>query len=257
MSKAVMTIHGFLTTTDDFGRLNQYLDHYDEIAVVQIPGHNGKTNFSLFTMQSTINTVLSTFDTLAKKHDQVDVLGFSMGGALAQYLCARRPVGKVVLMAPSNKFLNVKFPFLWTKFFVNLNKQTIRQTEGSKRAKRRQAKAAAKPYWKDVGYSIKMAFGRLLPNISLATFSTFSHMMRMINGVVEDKGTIDTPCLLIHGGADELVPMGSITFVKKHFVNIQQYKVYDGVGHGMLYSHQDLPIIQDIAQFLCGQTDRQ
>ncbi len=29
MSKAVMTIHGFLTTTDDFGRLNQYLDHYD------------------------------------------------------------------------------------------------------------------------------------------------------------------------------------------------------------------------------------
>ena len=104
-----MTIHGFLTTTDDFGRLNQYLDHYDEIAVVQIPGHNGKTNFSLFTMQSTINTVLSTFDTLAKKHDQVDVIGFSMGGACAARMSVERKdaIKKLVLMSPAGDMYEI------------------------------------------------------------------------------------------------------------------------------------------------------
>ncbi len=254
MSKAVITIHGFLTTTQDFGCLNDYLADYDEIAVVQIPGHNGKTDFSLFTKQSTVNVLLSTFDDLAKKHQQIDVIGFSMGGALAQYLCVKRNVNKVVLMAPSNKFFNVKFPFEWTKFFFSLKKSSGANASGTKREKAKFARMQAQPYWKDVVGSLAMAFNRLLPNISLATFSTFSYMMKMVNNAVIQANAIETPTLLVYGKQDELISLSSVCFVQKHFSNVQ-VKSYNGVGHGLLYSHLDKQIIGDIVGFLSNNND--
>lgn len=48
MSKAVLTVHGFLTDIKDFGRLYDYLDFYDEVVPYKVPGHNDGESFDKF-----------------------------------------------------------------------------------------------------------------------------------------------------------------------------------------------------------------
>ena len=58
MSKAVMTIHGFLTDTKDFGRLYDYLGFYDEVVPYKVPGHNDGEPFDKFNKEDTVAGIL-------------------------------------------------------------------------------------------------------------------------------------------------------------------------------------------------------
>ena len=145
MSRAVMTIHGFLTDTKDFGRLYDYLDFYDEVKPCEIPGHNGKLDFTKFTVESTLVEVTGCFDRLKREHDEVDVVGFSMGGALASYLAVTRKVNRCVLMAPANKYLNPRFVFDAMKYYIALQQTTYKSTQGKLSQKVAAVKETMKP----------------------------------------------------------------------------------------------------------------
>ena len=51
---------------------------------------------------------LEEFDELERKCEIVDVMGFSMGGALATYLSQVRKINKLILIAPANYYFNPK-----------------------------------------------------------------------------------------------------------------------------------------------------
>lgn len=246
MSKAVMTIHGFLTDTKDFGRLYDYLDFYDEVVAYKVPGHNDGESFDNFTVESTINGVLACFDQLAEKYDTVDVVGFSMGGALTSYLCARRAVNKAVFIAPSNRYFNLNSPIAMIKFYfkyilrwLNAKNDRAESNEEIRRAVQNSAVSA--------GIAIK----RIFPSVDLHTFSVFQDLMELVCDVVDIKQTVLTDSLLLWGVLDELVPRSSVEYIQKHFPNAESV-IYDDVGHAMLYTNRDNVIIQKIVGFLSG-----
>lgn len=250
MSRAVMTIHGFLTDTSDFGRLCDYLDFYDEIAVCEIPGHNGEVDFSLFTVESTLIAVTACYDNLRKKHDRVDVVGFSMGGALATYLEATRDVRKCVLLSPANKYINPSFIFDAMKFYAGVRRKTYKSTDGKSGQKRSAVKESMRLYKRNARVSYKIAFGRILPNLNRRTYKVFTKLINIINKTIDNADCkIATPTLIMRGTLDELVPRRSIEYLKEHFSNCV-YEQLDGVRHGMLYTNRDNLIITKIVEFL-------
>ena len=249
MSKAVMTIHGFLTVKEDFGKLYDHLDCYDEVLAVEIPGHNGKVDFDKFTVESTVEAVLSGYDKLRSKHDEVDVVGFSMGGALATWLCAERDVHKAVMIAPANKFINVLMPYEAVKFYGKVQLRAYSDAEGSVKEKQKAVKVAFAPYKENIRTSNKIAKERTFKYMTPHTFGVFSKLVKMSNKSVEQHSPIQTPALVLWGKLDELVPRASINFVQEHFPNAK-FTIYPDVGHAMLYTNRDEAIISDIMKFL-------
>ena len=248
MSKAVMTIHGFLTDTKDFGRLYDYLGFYDEVVPYKVPGHNDGEPFDKFNKEYTIAGILRCFDELAAKYDEVDVVGFSMGGALTTYLCARRPVHKAVLVSPSNKYFNLNSPVAMIRFYL---KYILRRVKA--RAAGQKDDGELKRYWQNSAVSAGIAVKRILPGVDLHTFGVFSDLMEIADKAVEEKAPIDTPTLLLWGELDELVPLASVEFVENRFSNLTKFILPD-VGHAMLYTNRDNEIIERIVDFLSDGT---
>lgn len=241
MTKAVITIHGFLTDTKDFGRLYDYLDFYDKVVPFEVPGHNGDVDFSLFTTQDTIQSLLTTFDNLSAKYNCVDVVGFSMGGALATFLCACRNVRKAVFLAPSNRYINWVSPLSAVKFYIRFAADMVK--------KKQFQTDEVKNYFENSALSAQIAYKRILPNINLHTFAVFKELMDMSNAAVEKASPVKVPALLLWGELDELVPKTSIDFVCKHFSDVMTQFIPD-IGHAMLYTNKDNMLINRIVNFL-------
>ena len=256
MSKAVMTIHGFLTVTEDFGRLYDYLDFYDEVKAVEIPGHNGdKPDFSLFTPEATFAAVLAAYDELKSRHDSVDVVGFSMGGALTTWIASVRSVNRAVLVSPANKYLNAALPFSAGKFVNELGKKVFRETDGKLKDKFDATNKAFAPYLENLQAAGKVARERTLRYMNARTYTAFSKIVKSSNVVLETVSPNPTPALILWGKLDELVPYNSVKYLTKHFENAQ-VKIYPDVGHAMLYTNLDDVIIHDIIEFMTeGEVD--
>ena len=250
MSKAVMTIHGFLTVTQDFGRLYDYLDVYDEVKAVEIPGHNGdKPNFKLFTVEDTFKAVLSVYDELKERHDTVDVVGFSMGGALATWLCSVRKVNRAVFVSPANKYINAASPFVTGKFVSDVGIKAFREAEGSLKEKLDATGKALEPYLENMHLANEVAKQRTLKHMNPHTYSVFSKIIKSCNVVLETVSPNPTPALILWGKLDELVPQKTVKYLTKHFAELQ-VTIYPDVGHAMLYTNFDNVIIHDIIEFL-------
>lgn len=251
MSKGILLIHGYLTTTEDFGRLYDYLDCYDEVCAVKIPGHNGKVNFRAFTVESTQTAVMTAFDELASRHDEVDVVGFSMGGGLTTWLCALRKVHRAVLISPANKFLNPALLVDAAKFYGSLTKNAINSAE-SFEDRRKAVKKAWKPYEENMSVAGKIAWQRTFRYMTPRNLWVFDELMKQADTLVRSAKP-QTPILILWGKLDELVPEKSSEFISENFANAQ-VKIYPDVGHAMLYTNRDHIIIKDVMDFLTEGT---
>lgn len=249
MSRAVMTIHGFLTDTKDFGRLYEYLDFYDEVVPCEVPGHNGETDFSKFTVESTLVEVTGCFDRLKSKYDEVDVIGFSMGGALASYLAITRNVRKCILMSPANKYLNPRFVFDAMKYYIELQRTTYKSAQGKLHQKVSAVKESMRPYQRNMSACLKLEFDRILPNLNAHTYRVFRKLIEKINKTIDVSPNAQMPTLIVRGDLDELVPQSSVDYLVKHFDNCKT-ECFKDIGHGMLFTNRDNVIIPKLVEFL-------
>lgn len=256
MTKALMTIHGFLSDIHDFGRLYEHLGMYDKVIACKIPGHNDKLDFRKFTVENTLKAILHCYDELAKDYDQIDVVGFSMGGALTTYLCTQRNVHKAVLVAPANKYINLDSPLSTLKFYLRFVGDTYTKTIGSLKDRIASMQKALSPYVDNTIASSNAALRNFFPNLNMYTFTTFSNIIKTVNVQVEAHSPIDTPLLVIWGQLDELVPQTSLDYIAKNFVNMQTI-IYPDVGHMLMQSSRDCDFIRETLKFLTdGKVDR-
>lgn len=256
MSKALMTIHGFLTDINDFGRLYEFLGMYDKVVACKIPGHNDKLDFRKFTVENTLKAVLHCYDELAEKYDQVDVVGFSMGGALTSYLCTQRKVNKAVVIAPANKYINLDSPLSTLKFYLHFVRDTYTKTVGSLKDRIASTQKALTPYFENTITTNNMALRRFFPHLNMYTFTTFSNIIKTVNAEVEAHSPIDTPLLAFWGQLDELTPQASLDYLSKHFVHMQTI-IYQDVGHMLILSNRDVDFIREAIKFLTdGKVDK-
>lgn len=105
--RALLCFHGLLSSKADFDKiLPRIAGLYDYIACYDLPGHGYNT--LKFNTANIKRFVLDMYDHLSNTYEEIDVIGYSMGGIIACYLQSVRRVRRLVLLAPSYRYLNLK-----------------------------------------------------------------------------------------------------------------------------------------------------
>ncbi len=105
----VLGIHGYTGYPGELAYLAKGLTKAGyHVMVPRLPGHGTiGEDFARTGMHDWLNTVVEAYIELHSQHDQVYVIGHSMGGALALILSSIFPVEKLVLLAPA---VDIKMP---------------------------------------------------------------------------------------------------------------------------------------------------
>ena len=237
MKKTIILIHGYLSDYHDFSNLPKYLIKlYDQVIILNLPGHGKYQDINNFKINNTIKMVENEVEYYLTK-GSVDIIGFSMGGALARYIASKyQKVNNVVLLAPATKYLVTGFLFKRIKYIFS---------------KKKKIKENYHTVLEHDKLAIKMSKQITIPKFRIKNGITFCKLIKKIN---KQKTKYDIPTLIIWGKLDELVPKRAIKYCYKSSIsNKKQIIYYDDIGHLMLYSAREKDIITDILNFLNGE----
>jgi esterase/lipase len=249
MKKAVFLLHGWLSDCNDFKVLMPFLEkNYQHIEKIAYPGHGPQENYDQFEAMPTIRLVEETFLKLKKQYDEIDIIGFSMGGALASYLGSMYDVHKLVMIAPANRYLNFLVPF--TKLKNQINK--LYEYEKARFGKDNQTEAVVKQKFKDIfeddKTSLQFVKDKYLKKYFHHAYQNFRNVIAYVNENVKE---IKCPCFLAWGKIDQLVPELSVRELYKICTNEnRQLKTYDDLCHLMVLSSDCRELCRDIENFL-------
>lgn len=236
---AILLLHGVFTDSNDFRDILFDLDkRYDCVYKITFPGHGINDNYKNFKVEETFNLLLKTFDSLAIKYDKIDVIGFSMGGALATYLASVRNFDKLVLVAPANKYLNWRVPIDRVSFFFKtlLNKKKTEEVSPNKMV------------YIDEIRGLSRILRYMIPEYTIKALITF---MRIVDKCNKEIKKIKNPVLILGGKLDPLVPKGAIDFDYEHCVNEnKKIVIYDDMSHVILNSMNSYQAVEEILAFL-------
>lgn len=249
LKKAILLLHGFLSDTNDFIMISDMLEkNYDYVKKVVFPGHGPDEPYTLFNAQDTIKTLLNDFDELQKTYKYIDVMGYSMGGALGVYLSQVRDFNKLILLAPANKYFNFKMPFEklvvyaknFTKYFEAKRNHNVEELEETKKL--------LDSLVNDEKESVKVAFEIFFTRYLYGTYRNFRRLIKTINENIE---TIDNPCFIAWGTLDQLVPIDSVELLFSKCTNkVKEKKIYPYLNHLLLLSDMNEQLIKDLESFI-------
>ena len=108
--KALLLLHGFASSPGVFRELLPQITNYDAIYCPALPGHaSNLAAFATCSAKEWIHAVESAYLKLNKNYQVIDVMGLSLGGALACDLSFKFPINHLYLLAPA-----LALPFLPT-----------------------------------------------------------------------------------------------------------------------------------------------
>lgn len=249
MKKAVFLLHGWLSDCNDFQALMPYLEkNYQHIEKIAYPGHGPQPDYDQFDAMATIRLVQEKFLELKKQYDAIDVIGFSMGGALASFIGSNYEVHKLVLIAPANRYLNLLVPFTRLKNLIN----KLYSYEKARFEKDNQTEAEVKQKFRDIfeddKTSLQFVKDKYLKKYFHHAYQNFRKVIAYVNDNVKE---IKCPCFLAWGGIDQLVPEQSVRELYKICTNEnRQLKIYDDLCHLMVLSSDCRELCHDIENFL-------
>lgn len=249
MEKAVFLLHGFLSDQNDFQPLLSFLEqNYDHVERITYPGHGIGENYLDFNWEKTIQQVEESFERLYLKYQIIDVIGYSMGGAIAVYLSKKYTFRKLILLAPANKYLNLLIPFSKLKHiivnFYEIQKAFILRKEEDKELYKERIKSVLE----DDLYSIKFLKEKYLKLYFHHAYINFRSIIQKSN---EDLNNINNPCFIAWGKLDQLVPKESVMHLYNISTNVDKHlEIYDDLSHLLLLSQSNKKLIEDVENFI-------
>ena len=249
--KALLMIHGFISEMNDFDSIMDDVNaRYDFVYRPILPGHGDKGiyDYNNFNSKDTFKCVLDAFDYLAKSYDDIDVLGYSMGGALATYLSGVRKFNKLILIAPANHYFNpIAFlnggQYAMSKFRA-LNKAIMQKDE----AEQATYKEMLKHFNEDQRRCASYTFRKYLKTYIWHAYKEFKDIVLNCN---KDLKEIKNPTLIIWSKLDQLVPYKAVTELYDICTNdVKELKIFEDFTHLMLISDNPQPLIDAILEFM-------
>lgn len=247
--KAVLLLHGFLSNKNDFNNLLPVLEkYYDHIEAITFPGHSADDSYDDFTLENTFEHLHSVYEQLHLKYERIDVIGYSMGGAIASYLASKNHVGKLILLAPANKYINVRMPFTKIKAYVSAFQDLRIADKTYDQDLKKESREFLDNLKTDDSTSISILFSRFFHKYIYKAYRTFRKVIKHCNA---NLGEITAPTYLAWGQFDQLVPEKSIHFVRERCVNENTIvKIYPFSTHLLLNSKDNEELIADLEQFI-------
>lgn len=249
MRSAILLLHGFLSNQGDFDEIIPDLQkRYDYIERFVYPGHHEGEQYENFNDEETIFLLEKCFESLLNNFTNVDVMGYSMGGALGVYLSQKYYFRKLILLAPANKYFNVLLPYAKLKHyfsnFIFLEKANFEKKEQEKKSYH----IILSNTFEEDKESLRFLYERYLHSYFWGAFKNFRNLIKKANADIE---TINNPCFIAWGEVDQLVPKKSVTFLASKCTHpSSEWCIYRHVSHLMLKSAFSSQLKSDILAFL-------
>ncbi|MGR3765554.1 alpha/beta fold hydrolase [Rossellomorea sp. NS-SX7] len=205
-SETFVLLHGFLSSTFSFRRLTPLLKEKYNVISIDLPpfGSSGKSNRFTYSYDNMANTVISLLDHLNVKN--IHLTGHSMGGQIALNVMKKEPslVDKGVLLCSSGYLKRMKWPVLMASripFFHLYVKLWLTRSGVRKNLEN-------VVHNQDL-IDDEMMFGYLKPFLEDDIFKALTRMIRDREGDLSmgELKKIETPCLLVWGEHDRVVPL--------------------------------------------------
>jgi pimeloyl-ACP methyl ester carboxylesterase len=199
-------LHGFLSSTFSFRHLTPLLKERYNVISVDLPpfGQSGKNTNFIYSYENLAKTVIILLEELGIQN--VHLIGHSMGGQIALNVMKQKPslVEKGILLCSSGYLKKLNWPLTmlsYIPFFHLYVKLWL-------------SKSGVRQNLENVVHDSKMIndemmFGYLKPFLDDDIFRALTRMIRHREGDlnVQDLNKIETPCLLIWGKHDRVVPL--------------------------------------------------
>lgn len=237
MAKVCVFLHGYLTNYQDFTSLpHEIMEDYDQVILLCLPGHECKETLKNFTKEKVFAYIEQEMNKILPQNE-VDVVGFSLGGALAWYISLHYPIHKLVLLSPAVTFFNIKLlkeRYLYRKTLYELPKEE--REENLKKFRGRDVEA------------LRFIKTQTFPKFNFKNGFQFCEIIREIR---RTKGNITIPLLIVRGDLDELVPKVALDecYNRCNHFKKEIYTLPD-IGHMLLRTHHQQEIVQKVKQFL-------
>jgi len=249
MKKAILLLHGWLSDLEDFSPIRPYLEvAYDHIEQITYPGHGPGEDYHDFTAEASLILVEQTFERLQEEYGVIDVIGFSMGGALATYLANKYQFRKLVLLAPANRYFNLYLPFSKTKYLLKslyaIQIAYLKKNQQQKEELRERIKAIIRDDWE----SLKFVKNKYMKSYLRHAYLEFRSLIELIKSEVKE---IKNPCFIAWGMLDQLIPKEGIRELFEICTNENKIlKIYEDLSHLLLLSADSSELVVDIVKFL-------
>ena len=207
-SETFVLLHGFLSSTFSFRRLTPLLKENYNVISIDLPpfGNSEKNNRFIYSYDNLANTVIALLDHLNVSN--IHLTGHSMGGQIALNVMKKAPtlVEKGVLLCSSGYLKKMNWPVTMLSHipFFHLYVKLWLTRSGVRNNLENVVHDSTM-------IDDEMMFGYLKPFLEDDIFKALTRMIRDREGdlSVNELRNIQTPCLLIWGEHDRVVPLST------------------------------------------------
>ncbi|MBN8201806.1 alpha/beta fold hydrolase [Bacillus sp. NTK034] len=202
----LVLLHGFLSSTFSYRRLIPLLQTEFNVVSMDLPpfGKSGKSQQFIYSYKNLADTVIRLSEKLG--FEKVTLVGHSMGGQIVLNVAHSKPelVDQAILLCSSGYMKRMKPHVIFSSYipFFHLYVKLYLQRSG------------VKQNLKNVVYDHsmiddEMLYGYLSPFLEDDIFRALTRMIRDREGDMPASALkkIETPCLLIWGEQDRVVPL--------------------------------------------------
>ncbi|WP_026585073.1 alpha/beta fold hydrolase [Bacillus sp. J33] len=227
--ETLVLLHGFLSSTFSYRRLIPLLKTQFNVVSMDLPpfGKSGKSRQFVYSYKNLAKTVIQLSEKLG--FEKVTLVGHSMGGQIVLYVAHSKPdlVDQAVLLCSSGYMKRMKPHMIFSSYipFFHLYVKLYLQRSG------------VKQNLKNVVHDHsmiddEMLFGYLSPFLEDDIFRALTRMIRDREGDLPPAALkkIETPCLLIWGEHDRVVPLHIGKRLNKDLQNSKLVVIND-TGH--------------------------
>lgn len=215
MSVGVLCIHGFSGGPYEVKPFTSYLRSHTDWIIEEptLSGHGEELHMSGFKAKHWLMDAELAFRSLAKKVDEVIVVGFSMGGIIALYLAKRYKVKKLVLLSAAAKYVS---PKQLVKDFKML---------------------ATEAYHHNLtNNELYLRYHQKFNNVPLASTVEFMKLVRMVEPYYRH---IQIPVYIVQGKLDGIVPYHTAQFLFDELASIDKVLYFSDNGKHHICFEED------------------
>lgn len=230
-------IHGWGNSPAIFSELMARLPDCHCLAP-DLPGYGASTAAAKVDLAALADDFISWFDALGL--ETVNLLGWSLGGMLAQELAARFParIERLILVATTPRFVSTPD---WPHGLA----------DAAVRALARDFKRAPAPtlesFWRLQFHREGSIPSPLLPEVAQATALGGLELLRQVD-LLDQLPGITMPTLVLHGSKDVIIPVAAGRFLAATLPQARLHEINDG-GHAPFLSAV-VPVSAAIRNFL-------
>lgn len=230
LSVGVLCIHGFSGGPYEVKPFTSYLRSHTDWIIEEptLSGHGEELHMSGFKAKHWLMDAELAFRSLAKKVDEVIVVGFSMGGIIALYLAKRYKVKKLVLLSAAAKYVS---PKQLVKDFKML---------------------ATEAYHHNLtNNELYLRYHQKFNNVPLASTVEFMKLVRMVEPYYRH---IQIPVYIVQGKLDGIVPYHTAQFLFNELASTDKVLYFSDNGkHHICFEEDCSEWFPQVLMFLKGK----